>query len=356
VKKKKDFFSELDAGSDTSAPPRTAHWIEIYDEKELQGLIRSIRGSTDQDFGLPQEDARRLAMLEGIAKESLGPRRRLLAGDAAMIDRLESLKNVAPSFSAVIDIIRREARASMATKAPMRLTPMILLGPPGYGKTHIVRRLATALGAPFASVSLNMCDDIGGEMIGHTMSWRAARQGSISRALLAYDTAAPVFAIDEIEKAMRQGRDESPPNDIWLSLFERENACVFKDAYLGLTMRAEHIIYLATANSLQGIPTPVLDRALVVTIDAPEGDECIAMARSVSRAFVADRPGLDGDLDHAACEILARHSPRAMSKLLLLASGFAADRRSKRISADDILKAEKIVVSDGKPALRYGFI
>nr|WP_246664730.1 AAA family ATPase [Rhodoblastus acidophilus] len=233
---------------------------------------------------------------------------------------------------------------------------MILLGPPGYGKTRIIRRLATVLDTPSVSVSMNMCDDICGELIGHSRSWRAARQGSISCALLENDCAAPVVVIDEIEKAMRQGRDESPPNEIWLSLFEPENARVFKDAFIGLTLRAEHIIYLATANSLRGIPTPVLDRALVLSINAPEGDECITLARSVFRAFAADRPGLEGDLDLAAYEILARHTPRAMLKLLLLASGFAADRRSLRIEAGDIRDAESIVQARGEPARRYGFI
>ena len=111
----------------------------------------------------------------------MGPLRKLISGNAEIIEWLTKLKETAPSFAPVIDIVGREARASMLSRGPMRLTPVILVGPPGYGKTYTARRIAAALGVPFVAIAMNTCDDAGGELCGHGLSWRGGRARAASR-------------------------------------------------------------------------------------------------------------------------------------------------------------------------------
>ena len=156
--------------------------------------------------------------------------------------------------------------SSLRHGAPMRLARQILLGPPGYGKTYTARRLALALDVPFAKIAMNLCDDVG-DIVGHSLSWRAARQGVVSRTLLDRLSASPLILVDELEKAMKWSHEN--PSEIWVSLFEPENAAAFEDRFLGLKMRADYIMWVCTANAVDGLPAPVLDRALVVEIEEP---------------------------------------------------------------------------------------
>ncbi len=322
----------------TSAVRKPVASVDIYDTIELKALIEAANGSP-MEWGGNQEEAKRLATLETMNSGLTGPRRTILTGDQNLIEQLNILKRRSPSFGGVVDLFCREARASIQTKAPMRFTPILLVGPPGIGKTHTARQLARALDVPFASISMNLCDDVG-EIVGHSLSWRAARQGIVSRTLANEQLASPLIMVDEIEKSMRWGQHERP-TDIWLSLFERENAMAFMDAFLGLRMRADWIIWVCTANSLDELPAPLLDRMLVVPVQAPDAHERRAVAENIFAAFLGERPGLQAPLEEAALALLAQHTPRTMTKLLLLAAGYAAERGSSRLVHADMEKARR---------------
>ncbi|WP_296713815.1 AAA family ATPase [Rhodoblastus sp.] len=327
--------------------------IQLYEPAQLKALIEVAGGNSGGDFGVDSDDRKRIAALERVAASFLGPERKVLTGTPALVDDLDALKQRIPSFGPVVDLFRREALASSLNGAPMRVTPLLLVGPPGIGKTYAARRLAAALGETFVSISMTLCDDVG-DLVGHSASWRAARPGLIATTLLDDLSASPVILVDEIEKAPHMGHQERP-HDIFLNLFEPENASAFADAFLGLEIRADHLFWLCTANATEGIPAPVLDRMLIIPIEPPEGAERRYVAQNVFNTFAALRRSTQRRLDADALAILAEYSPRLMGKLLLLASGYAAERGTMTILADDLERAKSIAKGED-PMSRIGFI
>jgi ATP-dependent Lon protease len=272
----------------------------------------------------------------------------------SLVQRLERLTNATPSFRTVIDLYRREALSSVQTSAPMRMAPIILLGPPGIGKTYFANSLANALRIPFASIAMSACDDVG-DIVGHSLSWKSARSGLVAKTLLDCGSASPLIVVDEIEKAPHSSHGDRP-TDVWHSLFEPENAKDFRDQFLGLAMRADHIFWLATANSLIGIPESVLDRTLVISVKTPSMAESQTIARKVFDAFSRERGGDQRPMTNEQLEFLATYNPRNMKKILLLGAGFAAERGEAQIGMSDLENAQHIVIADERAVQKFGFI
>jgi ATP-dependent Lon protease len=236
----------------------------------------------------------------------------------------------------------------------MRMTPLILLGPPGVGKTHLVNALALTLGVPFVSIAMSTCDDIG-DLVGHSLSWKSARPGILANTLIECGFASPVVLVDEIEKAPRLSPNDKP-SDVWHSLFEPENSRNFRDQFLGLSLRADCVLWVATANSLRELPESVIDRTLVVTVAPPNPAESRLIAQSIFGAFVDERPGIHKQLPEEALAILAGHTPRTMKKILLVAAGIAAERQSSAIEASDIEAALSVIDMPRNTDRRFGFL
>jgi ATP-dependent Lon protease len=329
--------------------------IDIYSESDLKTIIAAAEKLTVADFAETRstEENKRLAILRDLNDGFEGPGRRLLLGSTSLVQRLERLNTASPAFQAVTDLFRREALSSIRTSAPMRMTPIILLGAPGIGKTYLTNALANALQVPFASIAMSSCDDVG-DIVGHSLSWKAARPGLVATTLLECGSACPAILVDEIDKASVLSHADRP-SDVWHQLLEPENAQRFRDSFLGLDLRADYIFWLATANSLEKLPATVLDRCLVISIDPPSPEASRVIAEKVFAAFARDR-GYQKRLPRDAIEFLAAHNPRRMKKILLLAAGFAAEGGCS-ISLDDLKKAQAIVGGEGCPAQRkFGFI
>ncbi|MBB4199641.1 hypothetical protein CCR94_07200 [Rhodoblastus sphagnicola] len=341
----------------TKTATRIRPTVTLYDENELSALIRAAEtaaGSTE--FGAAaSEEAKRLAHLKDIATSFIGPERSLLVGDDGMIGDLQRLGEAAPNLGPLVKLFIREAMSSRRTGSPMTMPPLLLLGPPGVGKTYVAKRLAIAIGTAFVPIEMTMLDDVG-DIGGHTMSWKAARPGVIARTLLDEPWACPIIVLDEIEKAPRYAHSERPL-DLFHVLFEAESARRFRDGYLRLTMRADHIFFVATANSIENIPPAVLDRCLVVTIDRPSLAEGRAIAEGLFRNFAAARPGIAGHPTRAILDVLARHSPRHVRRILHVAAGYAAARDATALNVIDLEAAEAMVGAGAEPEpRRIGFI
>lgn len=330
--------------------------IDLYSEAELANLLDTAKSSADGVFGdiLSTEESNRINILKRLYTGFEGPSRTLLVGTEDVVERLDRLKKRTPSFRKVVDLYRREALSSWRTGAPMRMTPLILLGPPGVGKTHLVNALALALGVPFVSIAMSTCDDIG-DIVGHSPSWKSARPGKLANTLMECGFASPIVLVDELEKAPILSHNDRP-SDVWHSLFEPENARNFRDEFLGLSMRADHVLWVATANSLDALPESVVDRTLVMNVDPPNFAESRVIAKSLFAAFVDERPGIHKQLPEEALAILAGHTPRTMKKILLVAAGIAAERQSSAIEASDIEAALSVIDMPRNPDRRFGFL
>lgn len=191
--------------------------------------------------------------------------RRHLVGDAALLDRVEALDETAPNFAAVTRLVRDAVHVSKVGGAPLRLPPLLIVGPAGIGKSRYVRALANALETWVEEVSGSTLSDPLA-LTGHDVSWRAASKGRVAGALLASPTSAPLIFVDECEK-VSSWDGKAFPLDGLLPLLEPHTAQRFTDDYLKAPMRADRVIWLFACNAVNGLSAPFLSRVLVVFID-----------------------------------------------------------------------------------------
>ena len=186
-------------------------------------------------------------------------------------------------FDAVTGIVERAVLQSAFTGRPLRMPPILMVSPPGLGKTFYCRALAEALRTTCIPIAINGTSDRG-KLGGLSPVWRGAKTGKIAQGLLVDSaTAAPLYLLDEIDKppALIAGENTL---DVLLSALEPENARAFVDEYLDIPIDLGSALWLASANDVSAMPTPLLDRMLVVEVPWPDRDGARLPRRRSPRA------------------------------------------------------------------------
>ncbi|MDB5752252.1 MAG: ATP-dependent protease La-like protein [Ramlibacter sp.] len=294
----------------------------------------------------PHEVERKLAKLSAREHENLrstyermlerGPERFQVKPSG--IPEMAGLYEQLPNFSEALDDLKRHVALAQDSGDGIEITPMLLLGPPGIGKTHFARHVAELLGTGMSLVPMSSMT-AGWLLSGASSQWKGAKPGKVFEALVDGQYANPVVVVDEIDKASADAQYD--PLGSLYGLLEHDTAESFMDEFAEVAIDASQVIWIMTANDERCIPEPILNRMNVFEIEAPSLEQARAIARNLYRSIRADHAWgkrFDEEPGDDVLDCLAELAPREMRRSLMTGFGNARLAQRECIEAEDLPK------------------
>lgn len=246
----------------SSAQVEPPHWvIQVFSSQALEKAVASI-----VDMHHDRQGAGERILEQARAQGG----RRTLPDTQQAGKNLEAKKLEFENLVQPIERLQSElAMASAMSPQAFRISPLLLLGDPGIGKTYLASQLANALGVRAEKISAGGAQG-GFQLSGSHGAWMGAKPGMVTSFLAKSASASPVLIIDEVDKIRD---DRYPLLPVLLDLLDAGTARQFRDEYFEMEFDASRLIVVMTANDISNVPPPLLSRVEVFTIPSPDPEQ-----------------------------------------------------------------------------------
>jgi ATP-dependent Lon protease len=335
---------EKDNDNDISPPKlQTINWID-------EVAINQIKKDAELDKSHEQEKKNRL----NNYLSKLNPDKPII--DIQDYSIFDEITKKAPNFKEALDYFKGsfvlnhfKMKQKESYQAPL---PLLLLGDPGIGKTFFAKELAKCLNTSSYIIDANSISATW-VLTGSSGQWKNAEAGLIFRQMLDCPTISPIIIFDEIDK-LSSGKNYDPFS-AFHQLLEPENSKILKDEYINCSFNASNIIYILTANDVNGIPESLLSRMKVLNIKKPDAKTTHIIAQNIYSSIIGKSGLFKEELNCEQLEQLETMTPREIKQLL----NNSVFNQASQIDMTNIENVETnqtlIIIKKDKPKRVLGF-
>jgi ATP-dependent Lon protease len=302
--------------------------IKIMSDEQIKKLKEGILHVTDYRQGIRDKYIHERLKLLGTMRQVASEKE-----ISSALGWLDAISEEQPHFSEVINFVKGFLSLAIAGQQLVTIPPILILGPPGIGKTHFTKSLAKAMSRPVIIHSLDS-DHTSNMLTGSDRHWSNTKTGIVFDSVCMQKRCDPIILLDEIDKAHQSTeRDSLSPLH---GLLEPLTAKSTTDISIEIEFDASHIFWIATANEKSRISKTILSRFKIFSIETPSAEQAICIAKSTA-AYVQNKFDF---MDYPSREVItciAHLTPREQIQALerAFAAAVLAGRKFIRVSDID---------------------